>query len=288
MTQAGINAEKKRKLEEDAREPSFLSELEDVLECPVCFSAILSAPIYACENLHHVCFKCHKEMTLQSQPCPICRGALTMKRNHLAEKIIEKLPKIDCRNKGCHYRSLHRDAAKIHEENDCPDRPVPCPSTECQVSLSLRGLRDHLVTTHKKVAKGNSAKVGVKADTKLCLPKCDYNLHEVDGVVFVSNWTNEADGSYIFWVSCIGPRDMADSYKYSLQVYRKTSEDRAFRQSDIQFAGVRRCVYPDISHTQMQTLKRGLIIDPQLLKSTAVVAGEEEPILCCSVKIMKA
>ena len=42
---------------------------EDLLECPVCFQTIDSAPIYQCLNGHVVCKDCHSKL----DNCPICR-----------------------------------------------------------------------------------------------------------------------------------------------------------------------------------------------------------------------
>ena len=41
---------------------------EDLLECPVCFQTIDSAPIYQCLYGHIVCKDCHPNL----ENCPIC------------------------------------------------------------------------------------------------------------------------------------------------------------------------------------------------------------------------
>ena len=42
---------------------------QDILDCPICFLTIDSAPIYQCLNGHVVCKDCHPKL----ENCPICR-----------------------------------------------------------------------------------------------------------------------------------------------------------------------------------------------------------------------
>ena len=194
----------------------------------------------------------------------------------------------DRKNNACHFKSLHKEAAKHHEESECADRIVPCPSSGCRASgLTPRIMRDHLIITHQKQAV-NTTDPRIKAETKLTWPKCDYDLHEVDSATFVSNWTNEEDGSFIFWVSIIGPKELAPKYKYSLQVYKKPNVSRALKPSDIQYTGSRHCVPLDISHTAMKTLKRGIVLDKQLIEeSGSYQMGDDASCLTYSVNITK-
>ena len=65
---------------------------KDLLECPVCFLAIDSAPIYQCHNGHVVCKDCHPKL----ETCPICRDAKLYDtpmaiRNLKLEEIVKKL-----------------------------------------------------------------------------------------------------------------------------------------------------------------------------------------------------
>ena len=54
--------------------PSWIEDLEDTLECPVCLRIFLDPPVYYCENQHPLCSKCHQPLFKESKPCPICRG----------------------------------------------------------------------------------------------------------------------------------------------------------------------------------------------------------------------
>ena len=65
---------------------------KDLLECPVCFLTIDSAPIFQCHNGHIVCKHCHPRL----ETCPICRDANLYDtpmaiRNLKVEEIIKRL-----------------------------------------------------------------------------------------------------------------------------------------------------------------------------------------------------
>ena len=61
---------------------------KDLLECPVCFLTIDSAPVFQCHNGHVVCKDCHPKL----ETCPICRDANPMAiRNLKLEEIIKRL-----------------------------------------------------------------------------------------------------------------------------------------------------------------------------------------------------
>ena len=65
---------------------------KDLLECPVCFLTIDSAPVFQCHNGHVVCKDCHPKLGT----CPICRDANLYDtpmaiRNLKLEEIIKRL-----------------------------------------------------------------------------------------------------------------------------------------------------------------------------------------------------
>ena len=65
---------------------------KDLLECPVCFLTIDSAPVFQCHNGHVVCKDCHPKLGT----CPICRDANLYDtpmaiRNLKVEEIIKRL-----------------------------------------------------------------------------------------------------------------------------------------------------------------------------------------------------
>jgi E3 ubiquitin-protein ligase SIAH1 len=66
----------------------LFSEIEDTLECPVCFTVPDRSPIFQCPNGHIVCKDCKARI----DECPTCRQPIGNLRNLIAEKIIEKIP----------------------------------------------------------------------------------------------------------------------------------------------------------------------------------------------------
>jgi E3 ubiquitin-protein ligase SIAH1 len=80
-----------------------ISEIEETLECPVCFQVPGSPPIHQCTNGHIVCKTCKTRLT----DCPTCRQPLGNLRNLIAEKLIEKIPsKCPFAEHGCLARLL--------------------------------------------------------------------------------------------------------------------------------------------------------------------------------------
>ena len=59
---------------------------EDLLDCPVCFQTIDSAPIHQCFHGHVVCKDCQPNL----EHCPICTlGPITL-RNLKLEEIVKR------------------------------------------------------------------------------------------------------------------------------------------------------------------------------------------------------
>ena len=56
-----------------------------LIECPVCFETIFSAPIFQCHNGHIVCKDCRPKL----ETCPICRDAKAI-RNLKMEEIVKR------------------------------------------------------------------------------------------------------------------------------------------------------------------------------------------------------
>ena len=67
---------------------------KDLLECPVCFLTIDSAPVFQCHNGHVVCKDCHPKL----ETCPICRDAnlydtpMAIRNLKLEEMVLLKIP----------------------------------------------------------------------------------------------------------------------------------------------------------------------------------------------------
>ena len=67
----------------------FLKELQDSVECPVCFSIPRAPPVPCCSNGHVICNKCKDKVDV----CPTCRVTMT---NCVSQvHCIDKLPNIN-------------------------------------------------------------------------------------------------------------------------------------------------------------------------------------------------
>ena len=94
-----------------------IHQINDLLECPVCFETTISAPIFQCHNGHIVCKDCHPKL----ESCPICRDAeyrlplqrylgYTYIRNLKLEEIVKRCLSVKTDSKG----------VKINDLIECP------------------------------------------------------------------------------------------------------------------------------------------------------------------------
>merc|ERR1719300_1494402 len=128
--------------------PSWMADLEDILECPVCLKTLLDPPIHQCENGHCFCNSCHETLQRIGEDCPVCRNRLTNARNLTVEKMLDKLPKIKCRYENCNFKRAWIDTVHQHE-TDCLFRLVEC--SACEEGIPLSSISDHLETAHEWV-----------------------------------------------------------------------------------------------------------------------------------------
>ena len=113
----------------------------------------MEPPIYQCEKGHGMCSRCRETINAQNKPCPVCRGKLTDARNVVVENILEQLPKIKCKHEGCHFKRSDAQQVKIHEEEECRERPVICvicAVASCLKPIAMSKLFGHLETKHGK------------------------------------------------------------------------------------------------------------------------------------------
>ena len=117
----------------DRKSEIIVSELEELLECPVCSELPVYTPIFQCLHGHLICSTCHTKL----QQCPQCRKTLGKIRNLLAEKLLAKISS-PCRfaNNGCTARLLH-GTVEPHLQS-CPFREFNCPVNNCHKPLSCR------------------------------------------------------------------------------------------------------------------------------------------------------
>ena len=112
--------ERELELAEQRKEAeSFLRELQESVECPVCFSIPRAPPVPCCQNGHVICAKCKEKVEV----CPTCRVTMTNCVSQVAATIIQKIQHpCDFREAGCEARC---DINSIEEhEQSCRFRLV--------------------------------------------------------------------------------------------------------------------------------------------------------------------
>jgi len=282
-----MEAGKKRKNEENVAESSHnqlskmipLEELEDALECPVCLTAITDSPIYVCEILHLLCHQCRDSLIKKKFPCPVCGGKLTDKRCHVVEKIVQKLPKVCCKFEGCTFQKTNEEFVLKHEQN-CSRRLIPCPY--CDIDTAINSCVEHYKSVHD--SKVTKFRLGVAKRYQTM------NLHKIIEIEddsphphFKMNSMCLEEGTFFFWISCIGPKNLSKAYKFTLQVSsRQASEDN----KDFIFEGTRRCVPFDISNDEMKATKLCLMLGLDEIKEIAI--GNDEAFFGIRLTIRRA
>ena len=257
--------EKKRKLGECL--PDLFAE---TLECPVCLETIKDPPIFLCEKGHELCDKCRDQLKAQGKPCPVCQGKLTDARCWAVEKMLEKLPKTDCKHEGCTFARSDAQRVKNHEEKECKLRQVQCIS--CQQPVAISRLYDHRLTDHNKTP-GNFAGFGVETGIKLLKLTMTRNglhstysqfpLQKVDNEIeFFYNWKRYDKTLIMFWISCCGTQKEAGKYDYSLKILGQDTVTCLF-------TGTRECVSADVSDHDMMADGGALLLNKTLLERAA-------------------
>ncbi|XP_047535371.1 uncharacterized protein LOC125069825 [Vanessa atalanta] len=69
--------------------PESLLNLDDLLQCPVCYE-IPSGQIFQCNEGHHVCGRCKMRLDV----CPVCRALFFGTRNYAMEELIANFRKL--------------------------------------------------------------------------------------------------------------------------------------------------------------------------------------------------
>lgn len=133
--------ERELELTEQKREAeTFLRELQESVECPVCFSIPRAPPVPCCQNGHVICAKCKEKVEV----CPTCRVTMTNCVSQVAATIIQKIQHpCDFREAGCEARCDISSVA-AHEES-CSFRLVRCPHWACDEAVSVTNLTSHVL-----------------------------------------------------------------------------------------------------------------------------------------------
>merc|ERR1719452_116106 len=134
--------EREVELSQQRREAeSFLKELQESVECPVCFSIPRAPPVPCCQNGHVICSKCKDKVEV----CPTCRVTMTNSVSQVAATIIQKIQHpCDFREAGCDTRCDIQTISQ-HEES-CGYRQVRCPHWAGDEQTALTSLTSHVIS----------------------------------------------------------------------------------------------------------------------------------------------
>ena len=199
--------------------PSWIAELEDDLECPVCLKTILDPPIHQCENGHCYCSTCHGPVN-EGGECPVCPGQLINGRNLTVEKMLARLPKTKCRYEDCQFKRV--EVGLVHEhETDCLFRLVEC--ARCEEGIPLSKLSDHLQKVHNTSKNPFNLTNGVEKYFNQALGQSfwsdissQYPMKLNDQIFFMNYLTKPH--LLMFWISFSGGQSEAKEYEYSLKI----------------------------------------------------------------------
>jgi E3 ubiquitin-protein ligase SIAH1 len=118
-------------------------ELEDLINCPICFNLASEGPIWTCKNGHHVCNTCKPKL----DNCGSCRQPITTRSLGL-ERMRDLIP-MTCQF-GCGIKMKSGDI-KNHEET-CHNGPLlTCASLNCHEKFRLKNLISHIKTCHSEI-----------------------------------------------------------------------------------------------------------------------------------------
>jgi len=257
---------------------SFLDCVAEFLECPVCLKTIKDPPIYLCEKGHGLCSTCREPLKAEDKPCPECRGKLSDARNVALEKMLEKLPKIKCKYEGCTFERSDVELVRIHEDEDCKEKPVKCEL--CPESIALSKLYSHLEIKHGRKP-GDDSNLGQEWIMWTTQNALNRNYISPLGKVnndleFIVNRECYDENVTMFWVSFCGTPKQAKQYKYTIRVL--TSADfKAGRREKYILAGTEECMSCQVSHEDVKKNAEGaLLFSRKMLEKEAEEDDEKK------------
>ena len=113
-------------------------QVEESLECPVCYRIPRELPIPSCVAGHIVCQPCRSKVT----ECPTCRGKFNSNTSNLAAKLI-LVASHKCKFNfyGCEMKMKLEEI--IQHEKVCPERTIYCPV--CKEETQMKTFGKHAV-----------------------------------------------------------------------------------------------------------------------------------------------
>jgi len=244
----------------------------ETLECPVCLQTIKDPPVFLCANGHELCHKCREPLKAERKPCPVCQGELLDVRSRFAEKVLDKLPKTECKHEGCSFARSDTQLVKSHEERECRLKPVKC--EDCKQQIALSQLYNHMVTIHKE--NPCHAKMGEDGSFTQRLriilasrPQWNPTLLDVvnSDFKFIIYFKRYETNLWMFWISICGTQAEAADHTYEFKI--KNSTEKQAKEMYI-FSGKRDCVSCDVYHEDMKEKKDALFINQALLERAAM------------------
>ena len=139
----------------------------------------------------------------------------------VVENILEQLPKIKCKHEGCHFKRSDPQQVKIHEEEECRQRPVTC-AICLDWKIAMSKLFGHLETKHgwKPLCYTSLGQEFLfKFRTNLQQGFCP--LVKVNDLQFIVNREPYDENIVMFWISLNGSAKEANKYEYTLRLWNK-------------------------------------------------------------------
>jgi len=184
-------------------------KLGDSTECPVCLSPITDPPVYMCARSHIFCEDCHISLKKDNQDCPVCKGKLAGNKNIPVERMLDSLPKTQCKNEGCSFKKV--DPKKVESHGDvCQYRQINC--LKCRENVPLNNLSEHLLIVHEvkktdlKFGKNNSWRCPLSFRGGWSAPFFFLNIFVQD------------DGYHLLWISQSQSKKEIRRYKYTISI----------------------------------------------------------------------
>jgi len=221
------------------------SELESVVECPVCYNIPRDLPIPCCPAGHIMCSPCR----LRVLHCPTCRRQLEDNTSSLAAALIEKV-KHKCLywDFGCRHRDFL--VGLVRHEEVCQDRTILCPGPNgCEEKVQLKDFYRHAVRNScsvelKKRTKFNLSKGWMQWDGMTLKKGQEFNLLEdlawsffhftkFGQKFFFSAQYFAAEKLFLFYVTVMGGEDTAELFSCSISLVQADKGRKLIYQGPI-------------------------------------------------------
>jgi len=182
------------------------------------------------------------------------------------EGMLERIPyKAKCKFDGCDFKRSDVEAVKKHEEG-CEKRYVPC--AYCDDKIGQKELVEHVLNKHyngRPIQKSNLLFYWNKKDTSRKLQ----TVVEHEEGHFVMNRCPLDEVSNLFWISFIGPKNLASSFKYTMHVQKNKTEKKNYA-----FEATRDCIPCDMSHEDVKKGRCALMLENGLIDAVSKEDGK--------------